>query len=154
MTKMMLGVQKRMAAAILKCSAKRVHFDTEKLAEIKEAITRADLRLLIEQGTISKTPKRGVSMARARLAHQQKTKDKRKGPGSRKGAAGARTNRKKTWVNRVRLQRRYLKGLREEKTIGGSDFTELYKKIKGGFFRSKRHMELYLSEKGIKGGKK
>lgn len=133
----------------MKCSKKRIVFDTEKLAEIKEAITKSDMRVLIEQGVISKIPERGISRSRARFGQQQKMKDKRKGHGSRKGAAGARTNRKTAWVNRVRLQRRYLQGLREGKTVTQPEFVELYKKIKGGFFRSKRHMELYLTEKGI-----
>ncbi len=146
---MMLGAQKRMAAGILKCSPKRVVFDAEKLADIKEAITKADLRALIEQDAIKKLPERGISRARARTAQKQKSKDKRKSHGSRKGAAGARTSRKRSWVNRVRLQRRYLKGLRDANVVDRAGFAELYKKIKGGFFRSKRHMEIYIAE-GIK----
>ncbi len=156
---MMLGVQKRMAADVLGCSPKRVVFDTEKLSEIKEAITKSDLRALIDQGVISKLAARGNSRSRARFNFAQKRKDKRKGQGSRKGAAGARTNRKEVWVNKVRLQRKFLKSLRESKVIQNAEFVELYKKIKGGFFRSKRHMELYLTERGTlkgtaKGGQK
>ena len=146
---MMLNVQKRMSAQVLGCSPKRVVFDTERLADIKEAITKADLRNLIEQGVIRKLPARGVSRSRARAALVQKRKDKRKGQGSRKGAAGARTSRKKSWVNRVRLQRRYLKGLKSANIVGQAESVDVYRKIKGGFFRSKRHMELYLAEKGI-----
>lgn len=151
---MMLNVQKRLAAGILGCSPKRVVFDTEKLADIKEAITKSDLRALIEQGAIRSIPARGISRSRIRFAMGQRRKDKRKGQGSRKGAAGARTKRKKSWVNRVRLQRRYIKGLRLAGTVKQKEFVEIYKKIKGGFFRSKRHLELYLAEKGLGGEKK
>lgn len=147
---MMLGVQKRLAAGILNCSPKRVVFDTERLSEIKEAITKTDMRALIEQGAISKVPERGISRSRTRFANDQKRKDHRKGHGSRKGAAGARTVRKTAWVHKVRLQRKYLQALRESNVIDSSAlFTEIYKKVKGGFFRSKRHMELYLTERGI-----
>ena len=146
---MMLNVQKRLASGILGCSPKRVVFDTERLSDIKEAITKSDLRALIEQGAIRKLPTRGISRARIRFSKAQKRKGKRKGHGSRKGAAGARTVRKTAWVNRVRLQRRYLFGLRERKVVDAAQFFEIYRKIKGGFFRSKRHMELYLTEKGI-----
>ncbi|MBI2141228.1 50S ribosomal protein L19e [Candidatus Woesearchaeota archaeon] len=146
---MMLGVQKRLSAGILGCSKDRVLFDTERLAEIKEAITKADLRVLIDQGAIRRLPARGISGARIRFVRQQKGKNKRKGHGSRKGAAGARTVRKTVWVNKVRLQRSYLKRLRFENKVKGGEFSELYGKIKGGFFRSKRHMELYLTEQGI-----
>ena len=36
---MRLKLQKRIASRVLKCSEKRVRFDSEKLADIKEAIT-------------------------------------------------------------------------------------------------------------------
>lgn len=146
---MMLGVQKRLAAGILGCSEKRIVFDTERLAEIKEAITKTDLRALIGQGAIRKLPARGISRSRIRFSKGQKSKDKRKGHGSRKGAAGARTARKASWVKRVRLQRSYLQALRAGKIVDKSQFVEVYKKIKGGFFRSKRHLELFLTERGI-----
>ena len=146
---MMLGVQKRLAADILGCAKDRIVFDSERLAEIKEAITKADLRALMNQGAIRNLPARGISRARIRFAQQQKKKNRRKGHGSRKGAAGARTVRKTVWVNKVRLQRRYIKHLRAEKKVSGKEFSEIYKKIKGGLFRSKRHMELYLAERGI-----
>ena len=133
----------------MRCSTDRVVFDTEKLADIKEAITKADIRSLVEQGVIRKIPTRGISRARTNFVQQQKRKGKRKGHGSRKGSAGARTNKKRTWVNKVRLQRSYIQGLRLRKAIEQSQFVELYKKVKGGFFRSKRHMELYLTEQGI-----
>lgn len=145
----MLGVQKRLAAGIFGCSPKKVVFDTERLAEIKEAITKTDLRALIEQGVIRKLPARGVSKARIRVAHEQKSKNRRKGHGSRKGAAGARTVRKTAWINRVRLQRSYLQSLRASNAVNKVQFVEVYKKIKGGFFRSKRHLELFLTERGI-----
>jgi large subunit ribosomal protein L19e len=145
---MMLGVQKRLSADILKCSEKRVVFDIKHLEEIKEAITKTDLRALISQDVIRKLPARGVSKSRIRVNKQQKRKNRRKGHGSRKGKATARTIRKTVWVNKVRLQRRYIKGLRTDNKVKGKDFTDTYRKIKGGFFRSKRHLEQYLIENG------
>ena len=44
---MMLKPQKRIAAQVLKCSPKKIVFDTEKLSEIKEAITKQDIKTLI-----------------------------------------------------------------------------------------------------------
>ncbi len=146
---MMLGVQKRLAAGIFGCSPKKVVFDTGKLAEIKEAITKSDLRALIEQGTIRRLPARGVSKSRIRVAHGQKGRNRRKGHGSRKGAAGARTARKTAWVRRVRLQRSYLQSLRAANLVSNVQFVEVYKKIKSGFFRSRRHLELFLTEREI-----
>lgn len=146
---MILGVQKRLTAEILGCSKARVFFEHERLGEIKEAITKADLRALIDQGAIRKRPARGSSRARINFAKGQRRKGRRKGHGSRKGAAAAGMPKKKVWVNKVRLQRTFLKSLRAEKIIVNPEFAEIYKKIKGGFFRSKRHLELYLTERGI-----
>ena len=41
---MELKVQKRLAAQIFQCSPKRVIFNPEKLTEIKEGITKGDVR--------------------------------------------------------------------------------------------------------------
>jgi len=39
--------------------------------------------------------------------------------------------------------------LRNRNKIDKQIYNDLYRKIKGGFFRSKRHIALYLEEKGI-----
>ena len=41
---MKLNTQKRIAATILECSPSRVILDEERLEEIKEAITKTDIR--------------------------------------------------------------------------------------------------------------
>ncbi len=146
---MKLDVQKRIAASVLKCSPKRVCFDITKLKEIKEAITRSDIRGLVIDGFISKKRKIGISSFRSKLIKVQKSKGKRKGHGSRKGTAGARTPRKETWMNLVRLQRKLLSHLREKNAIDNKTYWEFYRKIKGGFFRSKRHLQLYINERKL-----
>ncbi|MCX6710639.1 MAG: 50S ribosomal protein L19e, partial [Candidatus Woesearchaeota archaeon] len=111
---MNLKVQKRIAANILKCSPKRVHFDTERLDEIKEAITKQDLRALISSGAIVKKSKSGVSRGRARKILIQKRKGRQRNAGSIKGKHGARLPQKKSWMNKVRLQREFLKELKKK----------------------------------------
>ena len=54
-----MNLQKRLAANILKCSPKRIHFDPTKLTEIKEAITKADMRNLIKKAVITEKPEKG-----------------------------------------------------------------------------------------------
>ena len=78
---------KRLAAKIMKCSKKRVKLDTEKLPEIKEAITKHDVKLLLGKKTIKVKQKKGVSRARANKILSQKKKGNRKNAGSRKGSA-------------------------------------------------------------------
>lgn len=143
---MMLKSQKRIAASILKCSPKKVAFDTEKLSEIKEAITKQDIKTLVKEGTIKRTRSNSQSRARARLRASQRSKGRQRGHGTRKGSANSRLPRKKAWIGKIRLQRSFLKTLREKNEISKTDYRDLYMKAKGGFFRSKRHMELYISE--------
>ena len=146
---MKLDVQKRIAAAVMNCSPKRVCFDSTKLKEIKEAITRADIRGLIIDGFITKKRKNGISNFHSKAIKIQKKKGKRKGQGSRKGRATARTPRKETLMKAVRLQRRILSYMKEHNEINNQTYWELYRKIKGGFFRSKRHLQLYISERKL-----
>ena len=149
---MQLTVQKRLAAQILKCSEKKIAFDPNRLDEIKEAITKFDIRTLIKKGVIIKKGLKGVSRGRARRLQKQKSKGKRKGHGSRKGASKARKSKKEAWVEGVRLQRKFIKALKEKKIINNKIYRMFYSKIKSGVFRSKRHIKLYMEELRI--GKK
>ena len=146
---MKLTVQRRLAARILDCGENRVRFDDTRVSDIKEAITASDLRALIKEGAVSAAPEQGVSRGRARKIRIQKIKGRRKGHGSRKGPATARTVRKVTWMNKIRAQRRLLAELREEGRIEKDTFTTMYRKAKGGFFRSRRHLTLYIEEQGL-----
>ena len=101
---MKLNNQKRIAAKLLNCSKKRVVFDTERLEEIKEAITKADLRGLIKDKAISAKPVKGVSRGRARKRQEQRRKGRQKGHSSRKGKKTARSPKKKVWMKKIRNQ--------------------------------------------------
>lgn len=141
---MMLKLQKKLAAAVLHCSPKRVVFDPARLEDIKEAITKNDIRLLIGEGVIRKTPAKGVSRTRANKRLIQRRKGLRKGLGSRKGKFTARLARKKAWMNKIRAQREFIKKIKPSLKQGA--FKELYLKSKGGFFRSVKHIKLYVEE--------
>ncbi len=149
---MELKVQKRLAAQILKCSEKKIVFNPERLDEIKEAITKVDIRNLIKDGAIIRKPSIGVSRGRARINKIQRSKGGRRGHGSRKGTRTAREPGKIRWINHVRLQREFIKQLKTNKIMDNKIYRDLYMKIKGGFFRNKRHIKLYMEEHGI--GKK
>lgn len=140
----MLNSQKRIAAGILKTGLDRVWFDPARLSDIKEAITKHDLRALIREGGIKAKPVKATSKFWVRKRKMQKRKGRRKGEGSRKGKKTARLNQKRVWINKIRLQRDFLKELRNKDKITKAVYKELYLKSKGGFFRSKRHIKLYL----------
>ena len=143
---MRLTLQKRLAAGILGCSEKRVVFDSARLEDVKEAITKTDIRLLIGEGAVKEKPKAGVSRVRANIRKTQRSKGLRKGEGRRKGKATARESRKDAWMKRIRAQRKFLKHLKKKELIKPTVFKELYTKSKGGFFRSIKHIKLHLEE--------
>ncbi|MEM1531759.1 MAG: 50S ribosomal protein L19e, partial [Nitrososphaerota archaeon] len=72
---MSLTLQKRLAAELLKCGESRVRFDEERLDEIEAAISREEIKRLIEDGAIYKIQEKGISKGRLR------ERKKRKGPG-------------------------------------------------------------------------
>ncbi len=150
-----LKLQKKLAAEVAGVGKNRVRFDSESLSDIKEAITKADIRGLIRDRAINILPKIGTARHRARKRHIQRKKGRQRGVGKRKGKAGARTPKKRMWINKIRLQRSILKRLRDKKEIEPRVYRELYLKAKGGFFRSRKHLLLYLKQQGyLKGGKK
>ncbi len=140
-------LQRRLAGAVMKCSPKRVRFDPNKLAEIKEAITHQDIRGLVGAGVIARTPKKGISRSRAKKRALQRQKGRQKNSGSRKGTHNARFPAKREWINRIRKQRAFISELKEKGIIQTTMVKELYQKAKGGYFRSKGHLKLYLNER-------
>ena len=146
---MMLTVQRRLAADVMNCSPNDVIFEESRLQEIKEAITRQDIKALVNKGFIIKSRKSQASRSRARHIHAQKVEGKRKGHGSRKGTRKARDDSKEIWMNKVRSQRKLLRELKSENLVSNETFKDLYSKVKGGFFRNKRHIKLYLGERDL-----
>ena len=146
---MQLRSQKRIAAQLLKVGKNKVWFDEDRLEEIKEAITKIDIKKLIKNLAIQAKPKIGISGWRRRKKQLQKRKGRQKGQGSRKGTPKSRLKPKRIWIARVRLQRELLKKLKDKNLIDSKNYNNLYRKSKGGFFRSRRHVLLYLKEKGI-----
>lgn len=138
--------KKKLAAKILKTGLDKVKFAPEALEEIQKALTRSDIRGLIAVGKIYKGGKNSQSHAGARHNLKQKQKGRRANTGSRKGAKFAGVSRKDQWMNRVRTQRLFLNLLREKGLISTQNFRMIYLKIKGGYFRNKRHIKLYLNE--------
>ena len=143
---MRLGAQKRLASVLMKCSKKRVKFDSERLDEIKEAITKYDINGLIKDKAITRDPVKGISRAKARKRQKQRRSGRKKGFGRRKGKSTARTPKKKKWMATVRTQREFLKTLRDKEMLTKAIYRKLYLKSKGGFFRSKSHLKLYIEE--------
>ena len=136
--------QKRIVASVLKCGVNRVWFDPFRISDIENAISREDLRALVTDGAIKARQKKGVSRGRARVRIAQRSYGHRKGPGKRKGAAGARKPSKTAWVQKIRAIRKALVELRTAGTIDRHMYRILYRKAAGGQFRSVAHMKAQM----------
>jgi large subunit ribosomal protein L19e len=136
-----LTLQKRLASEIMKVGKSKVWIDPAKIKEAQSAITRADIKRLIQQGIIKKMPKK-VKMPK-------KKKKRRRGPGSKKGSRYAGVTKKRRWINTVRPLRRMLRELKADGSIDNRTYRRLYMLVKGGQFRSRSHLRIYLKQHGI-----
>ena len=139
--------QRRMAADIMDDGEDRVWIDPDNQEKVDEAITRQDIRNLIEGDTIQKKDVKGTSKGRAREKKKQKQKGRRKGHGSRKGKKGARKSDKKKWMENIRAIRSELKEMRDNEEITQEQYRDLYDRAKGGFFRDTKHVKNYVENK-------
>lgn len=137
-----LTLQKKLASQVLKVGKTRVWIDPdkEKQKEVQQAITRVDIKRLVQKGVIKEKP------SKVRMPKDPLKKKKRKGPGSRKGSAHSRLSKKRKWINTVRPLRALLKELREEDKIDNATYRKLYLLVKGGQFRNRSHMKLYIEQ--------
>lgn len=143
---MKLSTQKRLAANVMKVGVSRVWIDPQFEDEVSLAITRDDIRRLIDEGAIQRKHATGVSRGRARYILQQKRKGKRKGPGTKKGSAFAKLTGKDRWMMRIRPMRKELRKLRDEGKISSKTYRDLYLKIKGNAFRNTAHLKTHIGE--------
>lgn len=138
-----------MASELLKCGVNRVWVDPNRSEDVSDAITRADVRVLINSGTIVARQKKGVSRGRAEFEKAQKRKGRQTGHGSRRGRKGARKPSKERWMQAIRPIRRKLKELRDTGKIDRSTYRIYYLKAKGGVFKNKSHLVSHLKSEDI-----
>lgn len=147
---MNLRTQRQLAANVLKCGVHRVWIDPEKSDEVSMAITRGEIRKFINEDIIKLLPENTQSRGRARALAQKKKKGRRIGPGSKKGKKYSIVSRKTRWINKIRAQRRKLRDLREQRIISVNTYRSLYRKAKGGEFRSVAELERYITDNNLR----
>jgi len=131
-----LTQRKALAAKVLRCGKNKVRFDVTHLAEIKEAITKQDIRDMYAEGIISIAPTPGRMTKVKRRT--------RRGPGSIKCTIkGGKTE----YCTLVRKLRRHVKEIRKQGKMNHEKHQELRRKIKSGDFKSKAHLKLYMEGK-------
>lgn len=140
-----LTLQKKLAAKILKVGKSRIWLDPDaaKQKELQAAITRADIRRLIKKKMIK------ALQTKIRRPVTAKERRRRRKTGSRGGTKYARLPQKQRWMATIRPLRKMLKELRAQGQIDHAGYRRLYMLAKGGQFRSRSHMHLYMEQQGI-----
>lgn len=134
---------KRLAAEILGVGVSRVKISPEAAERLEEVVTKDDVRALIDQGLIWAEQKKGVSRGRWRIRHEKKKEGRRRGHGSRKGR---RIDEEELWKNKVRAMRRFLNTLKKKGLIEPRVWRQLYRMVKGNYFRDLSHLKMYINE--------
>ncbi|MEM2389418.1 MAG: 50S ribosomal protein L19e [Ignisphaera sp.] len=144
-----LSYQRKIAAKMLGVGESRIKFDSSQIDRISSAVTREEIRKLINDGVIYAEYAKGNSRGRWREFHNSRKKGRHRGQGRRKGAKEARRDLERMWVYRVRKLRLYLKWLRDHNTIDSRTYRLLYRKVKGGVFDSLTSLKRYMKDHGI-----
>jgi large subunit ribosomal protein L19e len=125
-----LGKKKSLAARTFKVGESRIVFVKPRLEEIKEAITKQDIRDLHKDGAIKikdiKGRKKIEKKRRRTVGHIKKNVN----------------TRKRDYVLITRKLRKYLAEMKGK--IAKEDKEDIRKKIRNKFFRSKSHMKEYI----------
>ncbi len=137
----MSHLHRRLAARVFKVGKSRIWMDPSKIEDISKAITAMDIRKLGKKNIIKVLP--------AKVRKGGKSVKVRKGPGSRKGARYSSLTRKDRWIQTVRPLRRMLKELKTGGKIEDKTYRNLRNLVKGGMFRSRAHLNIYLEQHGL-----
>jgi len=132
---MKLNKIKELAAKTLKIGKKRLRFNENRLDETKEAITKQDIRDLVNDKAIIIKEIKG-----------KKTKKKRK---TRRRAGSIKINlkkRKKTYMILARKLRAYLSELKKQEKISPEKYKKLRIEIRQKAFKSKANLKERLAK--------
>ena len=134
---MNLRNKKQLAANTLGVGKKRIFFDGSRANEIKEAITKQDIKELHKEGVIKIKEKSG--------RRKIKKGGRKKGPGRRKRRINL---RKEKYVKLTRKLRKYLYEIKKQGKINRERYWGLRKKIRAGYFKSKKNLKEHLENEG------
>ena len=127
---MNLAKKKELAARTLNVGKSRVTFVRARLDEIKEAITRQDIRDLKASGAIYIKEPSGRKKNVKRKHRRRTGKIKKKV-----------SKRKKDYVIMTRKLRKYISELKKQGKISNEEFKDIRKNIRNKIFKSKSHLK-------------
>jgi len=134
---MNLSKKKILAARTLKVGKARVVFLKSRLNEIKEAITKQDIRDLKKEGAIS------VKEIKGRRKSPSKSKKRSTGNIRKKV-----NKRKQEYVILTRKLRRYVAEMKKQGKLSDKEIKETRNKIRNRIFKSKAHLKEHIGGLG------
>jgi len=132
---MKLDKKKNLAAKVLNVGRGRIVFVEPRLEEIKEAITKEDIRGLKKDGAIMVKEIRG-----------KKGKPKRKAKRSMGNVRKKAKNTKREYMTMVRKQRAYIAELKENKSLEREEIKDIRNKIRNKHFKSLAQLKDHVKE--------
>ena len=129
---MNLSKKKSLAVRTLKVGKERIVFLESRINEIKEAITKQDIRDLKNEGAI---------IVKEIVGRRKKTEKKRRSPGKIKKKVN---KRKQEYVKITRKLRKYLAEIKKQNKISKENYYDIRKKIRNRIFKSKSHLKEYI----------
>ena len=133
---MKLNLKKRLAAKTLGVGLGKINFNTSRLDEIKEAITRQDIRDLVSSGAISVKTNKGRRKTVKRKHRRRAGKIKLKV-----------NKRKEEYVILTRKLRKYISELKKFGKIDNETYKKVRKEIRNKTYKSKRNLKEVLNIK-------
>jgi len=130
---MNLGKKKSLATRTLKVGKERIVFLRSRMDEIKEAITKNDIRSLQKEGAIIIKDIKG----RKKI----KKKSKNKGTGNVRKKVN---KRKQEYVKMTRKLRNYVAEMKKQGKLSKEEIEDIRKKIRNKVFKSKAHLKEYV----------
>ncbi|MBU0894332.1 MAG: hypothetical protein KKF48_04600 [Nanoarchaeota archaeon] len=130
---MNLKKKKLLSARTLKVGKKRIVFLKERLEEIKEAITKQDIKDLKKDGAIIIKEVKGRKKVKKRKSKRSKGNIRKKVK-----------KRKSKYVTLTRKLRKYISELKEQGKVSKEEVSEIRKKIRNKIYRSKTHLKEQL----------
>jgi large subunit ribosomal protein L19e len=128
-----LSTQRRLAANAMNVGINKVWFDPYRLNEIKEAITKEDVKALIKEKVINKKPTIGTKRRAGRSREIRKKRGRNRGKGKKKNLLH---NKKDEYMARIRKIRSYTAMLKRTGKIKPKREGELNRLAKAGLIRN------------------